>query len=377
MESHMAYISYNGTPGFDEAKRCWKSTELEGGSIGDGFRVDDLLDFSNEEIAGPVGEDRNSEESLRLSNQSAHSSLTIADKLNEDVASNSAPIPNNLHQDDISTGLCVRCDDIAELEWLSTFVEDSFSVATEFKTGFFSGGLNNASPVNYTELSSQKGELQTGFHSGGPSDPSPESCTDLSRKEDEFHNASPLSGLESSASVTSESLSSHSQDMSLPGRARSKRSRSGVRIWSSRILTSTSSSSSDSISTNWQPPEAAAASCFFISCDGPALSAETEFISTAELCGAKSFPAVKLCKRKAWQDRRCTHCLTQKTPQWRAGPRGPKTLCNACGVRFKSGRLFPEYRPAGSPTFLPHKHSNSHRKVLEMRHHTQISEQQK
>ncbi|MED6167792.1 hypothetical protein PIB30_006072 [Stylosanthes scabra] len=65
--------------------------------------------------------------------------------------------------------------------------------------------------------------------------------------------------------------------------------------------------------------------------------------------------------------RRCTHCLAQRTPQWRAGPLGPKTLCNACGVRYKSGRLLPEYRPAKSPTFVSYLHSNSHKKVLEMR----------
>lgn len=64
---------------------------------------------------------------------------------------------------------------------------------------------------------------------------------------------------------------------------------------------------------------------------------------------------------------RCTHCQVQRTPQWRAGPLGPKTLCNACGVRYKSGRLLPEYRPACSPTFSMEIHSNSHRKVLEMR----------
>eukprot|EP00249_Psilotum_nudum_P004118 c17656_g1_i1 orf=2-313(+) len=45
---------------------------------------------------------------------------------------------------------------------------------------------------------------------------------------------------------------------------------------------------------------------------------------------------------------------------------GPKTLCNACGVRYKSGRLLPEYRPAASPTFVDSIHSNSHRKVLEL-----------
>lgn len=65
--------------------------------------------------------------------------------------------------------------------------------------------------------------------------------------------------------------------------------------------------------------------------------------------------------------RKCMHCGIQKTPQWRAGPMGPKTLCNACGVRYKSGRLFPEYRPAASPTFVAAIHSNSHKKVVEMR----------
>ncbi|XP_049343541.1 GATA transcription factor 11-like [Solanum verrucosum] len=68
--------------------------------------------------------------------------------------------------------------------------------------------------------------------------------------------------------------------------------------------------------------------------------------------------------------KRCTHCEVTKTPQWREGPLGPKTLCNACGVRYRSGRLLPEYRPAASPTFIPSLHSNSHRKVVEMRRKT-------
>ena len=70
--------------------------------------------------------------------------------------------------------------------------------------------------------------------------------------------------------------------------------------------------------------------------------------------------------------RKCQHCGAEKTPQWRAGPLGPKTLCNACGVRYKSGRLVPEYRPASSPTFSNELHSNSHRKILEMRRQKQL-----
>ncbi|KAE8669975.1 GATA transcription factor 5 [Hibiscus syriacus] len=72
--------------------------------------------------------------------------------------------------------------------------------------------------------------------------------------------------------------------------------------------------------------------------------------------------------------RRCSHCQVQKTPQWRTGPLGAKTLCNACGVRYKSGRLFPEYRPACSPTFSGDVHSNSHRKILEMRRKKEVTE---
>ncbi|MCL7043444.1 hypothetical protein MKW94_027097 [Papaver nudicaule] len=39
---------------------------------------------------------------------------------------------------------------------------------------------------------------------------------------------------------------------------------------------------------------------------------------------------------------------------------------NACGMCYRSGGLFPEYRPAASPTFVASMHSNRHRKVLEM-----------
>ncbi|KAK3137905.1 hypothetical protein QOZ80_5AG0361980 [Eleusine coracana subsp. coracana] len=37
----------------------------------------------------------------------------------------------------------------------------------------------------------------------------------------------------------------------------------------------------------------------------------------------------------AFVDRRCANCGTSSTPLWRNGPRGPKSLCNACGIRFK------------------------------------------
>ncbi|KAM7254567.1 hypothetical protein ACFE04_003947 [Oxalis oulophora] len=63
----------------------------------------------------------------------------------------------------------------------------------------------------------------------------------------------------------------------------------------------------------------------------------------------------------------CFHCQAVSTPQWRRGPFGRKTLCNACGMRHKEGRLLPEYRPAASPTFDETRHSNSHRKIVKKR----------
>lgn len=31
----------------------------------------------------------------------------------------------------------------------------------------------------------------------------------------------------------------------------------------------------------------------------------------------------------------CLKCGTHQTPQWRMGPDGPRTMCNACGVKYK------------------------------------------
>ncbi|XP_051130544.1 GATA transcription factor 16-like [Andrographis paniculata] len=34
----------------------------------------------------------------------------------------------------------------------------------------------------------------------------------------------------------------------------------------------------------------------------------------------------------------CADCGTSKTPLWRGGPDGPKSLCNACGIRSRKKR---------------------------------------
>ncbi|XP_059440076.1 GATA transcription factor 23-like [Corylus avellana] len=35
----------------------------------------------------------------------------------------------------------------------------------------------------------------------------------------------------------------------------------------------------------------------------------------------------------------CSDCKTTKTPLWRGGPAGPKSLCNACGIRYRKRRV--------------------------------------
>ncbi|KAJ8450930.1 hypothetical protein Cgig2_032555 [Carnegiea gigantea] len=141
----------------------------------------------------------------------------------------------------------------------------------------------------------------------------------------------------------------------VPVRPRSKRPRTA---W--KTDSSSSSSSSSPVSTPFIP-NSIHDMRVVLAFGKPAMKKPKKKLSDGESGGA----AVQ---------RRCTHCQVTKTPQWRAGPNGPKTLCNACGVRFKSGRLFPEYRPACSPTFSSEMHSNSHRKVLEMRRRKEMPE---
>ncbi|CAN7062309.1 unnamed protein product [Brassica oleracea var. botrytis] len=211
------------------------------------LRIDDLLDFSNDEIFS--------------------SSSTVASS-----AASSSENPFNFHASpppppplltDFTHDLCVPSDDAAHLEWLSRFVDDSFSDY----------------PANPLTV-----------------------------------NVRP--------------------DASFTGKPRSRRSRAP---------------SSPSLAGTWAPmPESEL--CYSVAKRSPSKKLEVESV-TADGGGG----------------RRCTHCASEKTPQWRTGPLGPKTLCNACGVRFKSGRLVPEYRPASSPTFVLTQHSNSHRKVMELR----------
>jgi len=63
-------------------------------------------------------------------------------------------------------------------------------------------------------------------------------------------------------------------------------------------------------------------------------------------------------------ERSCSHCETKETTQWRLGPLGKNTLCNACGLRYKVNGLVQGYRPKASPALDIRNHSNLHKKAM-------------
>uniref|UniRef100_A0A5B6YV62 GATA transcription factor n=1 Tax=Davidia involucrata TaxID=16924 RepID=A0A5B6YV62_DAVIN len=297
--------------------------EIDCGSFFD--QIDDLIEFPADNEAGLDSGNCNDFPSI-WSNPSE--ALPGSDPIFSGNNSNSAS--------DLSAELSVPYEDIVQLEWLSNFVEDSFS----------GGGMTFDKENSSVHKESSHNQFQT---------------------------SSPVSVLESSSS----SSCSGGKTMPLspthrgPQRARSKRPRPAT--FNPRPAIQLISPTS-SISETPQP---------FLA---PVVSSESENFAESHPMKNISKPfAVEHKKKKKMKlslplgpmemnqnppsqsVRKCMHCEITKTPQWRAGPMGPKTLCNACGVRYKSGRLFPEYRPAASPTFVPALHSNSHKKVIEMR----------
>lgn len=43
---------------------------------------------------------------------------------------------------------------------------------------------------------------------------------------------------------------------------------------------------------------------------------------------------VLICRQKAAPPGRCHSCNRAETPEWRRGPDGARTLCNACGLHY-------------------------------------------
>jgi len=62
-------------------------------------------------------------------------------------------------------------------------------------------------------------------------------------------------------------------------------------------------------------------------------------------------------KTKVADEYVCTDCGTLDSPEWRKGPNGPKTLCNACGLRWAKKEK--KRQQAGKPSSLPKQASTS------------------
>lgn len=306
--------------------------EIDCGSFFD--HIDDLLDFPVEDVDGGGA----SLPSVAATGN-CNSLASIWPPESESFPGSDSMFSGN-SASDLSAELSVPYEDIVQLEWLSNFVEDSFS-----------GG----------SLTMKKVEEQ------------PSCATKEDSVHTQFQTSSPVSVLESSSSSSGGKTASEIYIPVPCGRARSKRPRPAT--FNPRPAMHLISPASSFVGENIQP----------------------NVISTKASSDSENFaesqPVTKLPRKDSGEPkkkkkikvplplgpsdstnqngsqpvRKCMHCEITKTPQWRAGPMGPKTLCNACGVRYKSGRLFPEYRPAASPTFCPSLHSNSHKKVLEMR----------
>ncbi|EEF43041.1 GATA transcription factor 15 [Ricinus communis] len=61
------------------------------------------------------------------------------------------------------------------------------------------------------------------------------------------------------------------------------------------------------------------------------------------------------------QKKSCADCGTTKTPLWRGGPAGPKSLCNACGIRSRKKKRdsLGLNRASSNPDKKSRKHSSS------------------
>ncbi|GAB2276765.1 hypothetical protein Dimus_011481 [Dionaea muscipula] len=345
--------------------------ELDCGNFFD--QIEDLLEFPDDDDSGEfldnvlvemkLGDaNRCVDEELIIPMWSLNSNIDVSPKEKEFGAASSSSSSsgssvscnnnnNNCIVTDLPDQLYIPYEEIVQLEWLSTFVEDSFS------------GIPDLEKANSSSLTKDLSLSHNQYLNSSSSSSS----------------SSPVSVLESSGSWATAGKAMPmpmAMPLSYEKRARSKRprpatfnpARAAMHLIHVSSPPTIISSNADQNNTLQQQ----------LSLN---MLVSDDFAESHDQYPSKRSVLKKTTKAEEQEEedennnnnnninavRKCLHCEMSQTPQWRAGPLGPKTLCNACGVRYKSGRLFPEYRPAASPTFVPSLHSNSHRKVLQMR----------
>ncbi|TKY55869.1 GATA transcription factor 5 [Spatholobus suberectus] len=240
------------------------SLNVQNAATCDDFFVDDLLDFSLLEKEEP--------------DQHNHDSASVSPQNKNQEIYNYNPALN----DNFNSELAVPAEEeVADLEWLSHFVEDSFS---EYSISFPTVTVTESE--NLAEEAPEPGS--TGFTFKTP----------------------------------------------VPAKARSKRTRTGVRVWllKSPSFTDTSSTSSSSSSSSSSSPSSPSLICAAV---------------TTNLV-----PEEKRAKRRASPDgaavpapRRCSHCGVQKTPQWRTGPLGRRLCATRAGFGTSRVGYYPNIDP--------------------------------
>ncbi|WOL07018.1 GATA transcription factor 6-like [Canna indica] len=316
-----------------------------GNLFGKGFSVDDLLDLGEDQTetkASDVGGELEAEAKTRNSREE-HFNSDSSSSSSSSALTFEQPPPPPLSE------ICLPAHDVEQLEWISYIIDDSISEFPPPSTG--------VATLREDALHENHCALDTTAQGESPSILLPSVCT-LSTEA--------MALVKAKRSKHPRRAAAWSMSGPLPFADSS--SCSSTDTGSTTSATSCSGSSYSPLLIHGLTAGAFDQSFLLYSQPSQQQRQQQPKKQKPKKRGRKPKPPPSCIAALAPSgERRCSHCGVQKTPQWRAGPLGAKTLCNACGVRFKSGRLLPEYRPACSPTFVSQLHSNSHHKVLEMR----------
>uniref|UniRef100_A0A7N0UCY2 GATA transcription factor n=1 Tax=Kalanchoe fedtschenkoi TaxID=63787 RepID=A0A7N0UCY2_KALFE len=180
------YLAYDGAAAAvaPEAMRGGSDVTNNKSVVTDQFLVEEFFDFSNEEDEELVLSDNANANEFQSIKAESGSSVTLL----VDSSCNSSL--GDFGNSNLTSELCVPYDDLAELEWVSTFAEESFSSEDIEKLQLISG------------MSARPEEAASATHGHRP-DPNPPK---------------------------------YRPEILVPGKARSKRPRTAPGSWSSRIL---------------------------------------------------------------------------------------------------------------------------------------------